>query len=599
MIHPTPYLINRFAEHYYRQRQIAFMSGLVIWILFSLWDVKLFRDSLIFNELIFIRLQVGAPIIAILGLMTFFQKCRKDTAMSFLGGAAIATSWCCLVAMMAINSPVHTMDLYVPGMLTVLVFHFTMFRQRWKFATIVGIILLGIFNFAGNFALQDVLAKHLSVGWFSANVYMVSFVVIGAMVSYQVEATFYLTETQRLELEFKNLAIEASKKEEQVAKNQAEIAYQERTQFLLQTSHDLRQPMQAIKYFVSSLKDGVNEPQALEVVHKLQRAVKSMDDLYNGLHDFNRIDANVITADKVVFFLPMIVEEEINNCMPIAVEKGLGLHAHISHAAWVETDLSLVRRMIRNLLSNALTYTHHGGVIVSLRKRADSAYFQVFDTGEGIEEKDLSDIFRPFVRLRPDGSRSRRGLGLGLAIAAGMAEKIGTRIEVRSQLGKGSMFGFRLPGITKTMALSTPAKSAMATRIGRSLGRLVRCVALVDDDPEILEGCKTLLTSAGYSVVEGRNGAELLARVLAHHERPSILLADIELEAGEDAWQVHEALQQQLMASLPVVLITGAVTGGYRERAAQQEQMILQKPCDPEVILDALDTAFKNHYNVA
>jgi CheY-like chemotaxis protein len=396
-------------------------------------------------------------------------------------------------------------------------------------------------------------------------------------------------------LEEQKSVIESAKKDEQIAKVRAETAYQDRTNFLLQASHDLRQPMQAIKYFVSTLKDKSPEPGVLEIVHKLQRAVRSMDELYNGLHDFNRIDADAIKADKVVCFLPLIIEEEVNNCMALAVEKGLALRVRIVHHAWIETDPHLVRRILRNILSNALIYTQQGGVLVALRKRGRMAHVQVFDTGEGIANHDLLAIFQPFVRMHPDRNHARRGLGLGLAIAEGLADKVGTRINVQSRPGRGSVFGFDLPMIHReviSLAAAFPFPD-LVENSDRVPGGSMRHVALVDDDPEILEGCAALLTSAGYRVVSGRGGEELLASIRQSGAQPEILLSDIDLDTEEDAWQVHHQLQQHLGRTLPLMLITGSVTTASRERAERAAQTILQKPCDPEVLLHALDAALR------
>lgn len=594
MIRPTPYLIEKFADRYYRQRQIGFLFGLLVWSSFFVWDIQLFRTLPIFQELRFIRLEVAAPIIAILGLLTFVPRLKRDLTMSLLGCGAILTAWCGLVYMLTINSPKTTLNLYVPGLLTILLYHFAMFRHRWKIGAATGVLFILIFNLAGHVILQDTVNAHLGVSWFSANSYMASFVIIGSLLCYQIENTFYVTETQRLELEAQNIAVETSQKEAHVAMARAEMAYQERTSFLLQTSHDLRQPMQAIKYYVKGLGDSVKSPPEAEVVAKLYRAVRSMDELYKGLHDFNRLGADAITVDRVACYLPLVIEEEVNNCMPLAVEKGISLRVHIGFFAWVETDYLLVRRILRNLLSNALIYTKQGGALVSLRKRGGDAYVQVFDTGEGIDANDLLSIFQPFVRLRPDGSRARRGLGLGLAIAEGMAQRIGTRISVRSQVDKGSSFGFRLPAMTQAVAAT--GFTAPVDPPGDHLVGSGRCVAVVDDDPEILEACKTLLGAAGYVVIDGRSWAELIERIRAQGVQPAILLADIELEGGEDAWLVHESLQRELGVPVPVVLITGAVTAAYRERADRESQTILQKPCEPEVLLDALDTTLKKYY---
>ena len=585
----SSYLIDRFAARYYLQRVIGFFLGALVWASFHLWDIQLFRGRSTFEEIRTIRLGIGLPLILICGFLSTVPKFRTDRWISLLGSTAIAVAWVCLVYMLAINDPITTFDLYIPGLLTILLYHFTMFRHRWVIATAVGIVLIALFNLAGQVVLREAMSRHLSVGWFSANAYMITILVVGAVLCYQIETSFFQFEKQRLELESKNAALAESREQSHFAMKKAKQAHQDRTNFLLKASHDLRQPMTAIKFYVKQLRDSTQAPKQAETVEKLQRAVSSMNELYTALHDFNKLDANGLSPKKTMVFLPAIIEEEFDNCVPIAIDKGLKLRVRQPCLAWVETDPSFVQRMVRNLLINALSYTDKGGVLLAVRRRGSDVYIQVFDTGPGIEESALQSVFLPFVRMRPDDTLTERGLGLGLAIASGMAESLGTRIDVISRRDRGSMFAFRLPISAPPEAIETAEST---TRVADSVTSAQGCcIAIVDDDLDILDATGSLLQAAGYQVVTGRNLNELLRALTPLSGVPSLMLADIELGPTENAWDIHAALQQTIGQTIPAVLMTGTVTVAYRDRARQHLQVVLQKPCEPEELLSAVHTA--------
>lgn len=592
MIRPTPYLIERFAQRFYRQRLIGFMLGALVWASFHLWDMQLFTGTPAFETLRLVRLGIGLPLILLCGLLALAPGNRRDRTMSFLGSAAILTAWLCLVYMLAINDPEKTHDLYVPGLMTILLYHFTMFRHRWRIATVVGVLLVVVFNLAGQVVLQDVMSQQVSVGWFSANAYMVTIVVVGAVLCYQIEASFYLTETQRLALEANNETIARSQQASESAMLQARRAHQERTDFLLKASHDLRQPMHAIRYYVKCLRDTVDRAEEQDLVDKLQRAVTSMDELYLALHEFNQLDADSVVVSKAPVFLPLLIEEEVSNCMPMAVGKGLQLRVRLAgRSPWVNTDPLLLRRVLRNLLTNALAYTQRGGVLVALRARGAGVVLQVFDTGPGIPIGEQARIFQPFVRLRTDASQTERGLGLGLAIASGMAQRLGSRIQLASRPGRGATFSVLLPTIDAPQAVSRPVVKPVEqafTSAGSG-----QCIAVVEDDPDILEATRLLLIGAGYKVLAARSRANLLAVMDDIGHPPDLLVADVELADGDDAWAVHAALGQRSQTRPPMILITGSVAARHRDRAAQAGQLLLQKPCDPDMLLAAVQRALQ------
>lgn len=251
-----------------------------------------------------------------------------------------------------------------------------------------------------------------------------------------------------------------------LAKQGAEEANRAKSRFLAAASHDLRQPIQALGLFIGALHALAQRPQinGADVEHiatRLQSASHGLSNLLNELLDISRLDAGTIRAEK----RPVALTEKLatlhNAFSGPATEKGIELRI-APCSLWVDTDPTLLYRILANLVANALRYTQHGRVLVGCRRHTGTVTLQVWDTGIGIPDDQLANIFEEFFQA--DNTKHHRaqeqeqGLGLGLSIVQRCAVLLGTQVRVCSTPGHGSMFWLELPIAAVLPALSVSGR---------------------------------------------------------------------------------------------------------------------------------------------
>ncbi|MBP2295372.1 sensor histidine kinase [Azospirillum rugosum] len=228
------------------------------------------------------------------------------------------------------------------------------------------------------------------------------------------------------------------------AHDAAESANQAKSRFLAAASHDLRQPFQAMSLFHHILSSKLTEPAQREVAEKLGEALASGNTLLNTLLDTSALEAGNVKPRPVVFPFQDVAERLGREFTEQAAGKGLTLRT-VPTSAIVRSDPVLLERMVRNLLVNALRYTNTGHILLGCRHRGDRLLIEVWDTGPGIPPDQQQRIFEDFYRCGTDQRDSARGLGLGLSIVRRTAQILGHQVEVRSRVGKGTVFSIAVP----------------------------------------------------------------------------------------------------------------------------------------------------------
>ena len=233
----------------------------------------------------------------------------------------------------------------------------------------------------------------------------------------------------------------------QEAHRQAEAASRAKTQFLAAASHDLRQPLHAMGLFAETLRHRVRDAEVADLVGSIQASVDALEGLFAELLDLSRLDAGAVSIEPRAVRLETLYARLRLSFEPAALDKGLALGFR-GAALWVRADPLALERMLRNLVANAVRYTDAGGVLVSARVRGDRVLLQVWDSGIGVPPAALPRLFEEFYQAHPGRAVSaseRRGMGLGLSIVGRLAALCGTRVQVHSREGRGSVFGFELP----------------------------------------------------------------------------------------------------------------------------------------------------------
>ena len=320
-------------------------------------------------------------------------------------------------------------------------------------------------------------------------------------------AALALFDVQRsMEKEIEHATVELARKN--AALEAASVA---KARFLAAASHDLRQPLYALTLFSSSLAEDERDPIRLDRIAHIQECVEALDHLFSELLDLSRLETGAMQIEITEFPLDQVLEEVSRNFRMIAEQHGLRLIMRTTDV-WVRSDRTMLARILNNLVSNALRYTHEGGVLVVARRRSDGTVrLDVWDTGTGIAPEHQARVFDEFYRVECHGNHEhdtgpRRGLGLGLATVQRLAELLDTQVQLKSAPGRGSVFSFHLPQVP---AQQVPHAADDETPLDVSGMR----VLVIDDEPAILSGIRYLLRSWGceVAVAEDRTQAMLAA----------------------------------------------------------------------------------------
>lgn len=403
-------------------------------------------------------------------------------------------------------------------------------------------------------------------------------------------AAMALFDVQRsMEKEIEQATVELARKN--AALEAASVA---KARFLAAASHDLRQPLYALTLFSSSLAEDERDPVRLDRIAHIQECVEALDHLFSELLDLSRLETGAMQIEITEFPLDQIFQEVSRNFRMIAEQHGLRLIMRATHL-WVRSDRTMLARILNNLVSNALRYTHRGGVLVVARHRTDGTVrVDVWDTGTGIAPEHQARVFDEFYRVECHGSTEhdtgrRRGLGLGLATVQRLAELLDTQVQLKSTPGRGSVFSFYLPEVPPQ-----PVFNATADEVSPDVSGMR--VLVIDDEPAILSGIRYLLRSWGCEVAVAEDRAQALQAAEEWATPPDIVISDLRLRDGESGLDVLAALdlhyQSDGSAPFPRLLITGETRSDRLREIMAARIPVLYKPVSPEQLREAMMAAW-------
>jgi len=241
-----------------------------------------------------------------------------------------------------------------------------------------------------------------------------------------------------LELQFANSALIASLTEKT---RTALEAVEVKNRFIASAAHDLRQPVHALSLYADWLRA---EPElVLQITPKIVQSTHAVNELFNSLFDLAKLDAGVIEVNLQRIDLRQLMEELELQYAPLAREKGLALRTRVLPAE-VLSDRVLLKRLLGNLLSNAVRHTEQGGVLMAVRRGSDGWRVEVWDTGVGIAPEHQQAIFQEFYRVSKHNG-TEEGFGLGLSIVSRLCEVLDHRVTMHSVPGRGTLFRVEIP----------------------------------------------------------------------------------------------------------------------------------------------------------
>lgn len=362
------------------------------------------------------------------------------------------------------------------------------------------------------------------------------------------------------------------------SKSNAEQANESKTRFLAAVSHDLMQPLNAARLFASSLTQEHLPTTAKELIQHLESSLHSAEELISDLLDISRLESGRITPKNETIALNDLFNTLKNELSPLAPED-ITFKVHPC-SLFIRSDSKLLRRIIQNFLTNAFRYGQ-GRVVLGARRLEDKVRIEVWDQGPGIPEDKQQMIFEEFKRLDSHQTRAEKGLGLGLAIADGFCKLLNHPINVRSWLGKGSVFSVTVPIEENPLMLDTAQIDAILEPITKKIKTTSVTVLCVDNEDTILTGMKTLLSRWDCIVKTARNQEEC-AQVLADGFKPQLLLIDYHLDHGHIGTDLIKWLREQLNdPKLPAIIISADNTQELAEELQAANLDFIKKPIKP------------------
>ena len=360
------------------------------------------------------------------------------------------------------------------------------------------------------------------------------------------------------------------------AKARADQANAFKSTFLAFVSHDLLQPLNAAKLSLSALQELETHPMSAPFVRQVDLALVSLEDLIRTLLDISKLDAGVMKPDLCTFEIERVIGPLRLEFEPLAAARGLKLKVRGSRAV-VRSDPLMLRRILQNLLSNALRYTRSGGVLLGCRQRGDRLRIEVSDTGPGIPEDRREAIFKEFQR---DATTSAEygGFGLGLSIVRRLALALENPIDLTSRPGFGSTFAISAP-LDPTQA-AAPAQNTNGTAPA-VYGVDGAEILLVENEPSVAQAMKALLERWGCDVVVAASSVEARERLKSRGHRPDLIIADLHLDNGELGFDAITRIQSEIDAPVPAFIVTADHSDGVSAAAATRGLEILRKPVKP------------------
>lgn len=353
----------------------------------------------------------------------------------------------------------------------------------------------------------------------------------------------------------------------------------EKSRFLAQASHDLRQPIHAIGLFVECL-DGMRlGREGRDILRNVNLSLDSLARLCRSLLDLSALDVGKVRPVAAHFAIDDVIAEVVRQAEETARASGVTLK-RVPSRAWSRTDPALLHTMLQNLVSNAVKYAPGTEVLVGVRRAGGRLAIDVVDRGPGISEVDRRRVFKEFVQLGRTARERAGGLGLGLSIVKRLAELLGLSVELSSRPGAGSRF--RILGLEP----AAPGKASAAARNPAMHERRLHGlrVLVLDDDQNVRESTEKVLS---------RWGCEVTAMAAAPDAgwaaaNCDVLLCDQELDGELTGYDFIEAVRRAAGRPLAAALVTGANIDMLLSLTEGRNVAVLAKPVRPAQLRSVL-----------
>jgi two-component system, sensor histidine kinase len=372
-----------------------------------------------------------------------------------------------------------------------------------------------------------------------------------------------------LGLRFENASLIKQFKEQ---KEEAERANKAKSKFLAAASHDLRQPLYALGLFTSVLDETIKYPKVKRVVEQINTSVAALTNLFDKLLDISQLDAGLITPKKIDFSLNNVFEKLSSQFSKQAHEKNIKM-LWPTHYPAVNSEPDLLERILRNYLSNAIKYTREGQIEVVCQSRSGQVHIQISDTGIGISEEALEDIYDEFYQVSNPERDRQKGLGLGLSIVKRTADILRHEIHVTSKINEGSTFSIKIP-----QAQKLDQKKIENIDKAEPIQSMNKLVLIIDDEESIREGLSQILALWGYTMITAVDIDDAMQQIQLNHQIPDVIISDYRLRENKTGVDAIQTIKTKYGPNIPALLITGDVTEDRLVDMKKSEIQVLFKP---------------------
>lgn len=369
------------------------------------------------------------------------------------------------------------------------------------------------------------------------------------------------------------------------ALSEASRANASKSRFVAAASHDLLQPLSAAKLFISSLENDIDTPELKQRLAKADNALVSVEKILSALLDISKLDSGMAVLDISVIDIASLLDQLHEELEPLAAQKGLDFRVIGSHAL-VESDASYLRRILQNLVSNAIRYTQSGGVLIGLRPRKAHVRVEIWDSGPGISEEDQQSIFDEFMRLESKAS-PQDGMGLGLAIVDRACRLLGHPLHLKSQRGKGTCFAIE---IQRSKAFR-PSATQLPSPTPSDIAFTHRIAILIENDADMRAALTLNLQNWGLDVLPCATLHEAQAFLSEIDIAPDVILADYQLDERALGTDAIVVLRDQY-GSIPACLVTANRSPDVSALCHKLDISLIHKPVDTDALKCFLEHAF-------
>ncbi len=354
----------------------------------------------------------------------------------------------------------------------------------------------------------------------------------------------------------------------------AEAANLSKSKFMAAASHDLAQPLHSLTLFLSAMSEEKKLPNQQDYLEKAQQSAAALNKLFSELMDMSKLEAGEIVPTMESFYSLDLIH-------PIAEEFELkiqhqdqNLEVDVSNHA-IKTDGIIFQRILRNLLSNAVKHNKEGTIGIRTERLQDQLQVEVFDTGDGIPESELGNIFKEYFQLNNPERDREKGLGLGLTNVQKLLKLIESQIEVDSKIGEGTSFYFKVP-LSKE---DPPTRQAQAQTISKLDGGLI---VFIDDDKSIRDGMRAQFHLWNANCIVADSEQDAISKLVAENLTPTVIVSDYRLRDKKTGLDAIATIREEFNLEVPAIIISGDTSKDLLDQMNGLDISLAYKPLDPK-----------------